>query len=108
MNPDKKQGGGRSVPIVTVNILGADYAIRSGADPEYIQKVAAHVDEAMRDIAGRVKNISATKIAVLAALQLTDQLFTERQTSQSDQRQLAECTDSLLSRLDQTLLEVVE
>jgi cell division protein ZapA len=111
MNPDPTQGARAKVPshpVVTVNIFGADYAIRGGADPAYIRNIASTVDGMMREIAERVKHASATKIAVLAALQLTDQLLTERREKQSDQKQIAEQTDSLLSRLDQTLLEVVE
>jgi len=111
MNPDKEQNGNperASGPVVTVNIFGADYAIRSGADSEYIRKVAAHVDALMREIASRVSHVSATKIAVLAALQITDELFSERNMSESDRRQLSERTEDLLSRLDQTLLETVE
>jgi cell division protein ZapA len=98
-------------PVVTVNIFGAEYALRAGADPEYIRQVAAEVDRIMRDISGRVKHASATRIAVLAALQLKDQLHQMQRQTQSGQRDLQELarqTDSLLSRLDQTLLEVVE
>jgi len=111
MNPDPTQATGANVssqPVVTVNIFGADYAIRGGTDPAYIRNVASTVDGMMREIAERVKHASATKIAVLAGLQLTDQLMTERKKKHSDQKQIAEQTDSLLSRLDQTLLEVVE
>ena len=98
-------------PVVTVNIFGAEYALRAGTDPEYIRQVATDVDRIMRDIAGRVKHASATRIAVLAALQLKDQLNLlqrQTQTGQRDRQELARQTDSLLSRLDQTLLEVVE
>ena len=98
-------------PVVTVNIFGADYALRAGADPEYIRQVAADVDRMMRDIAARVKHASATRIAVLAALQFRDQLNAlqrQTQTGQRDMQELARQADSLLSRLDQTLLEVVE
>jgi len=98
-------------PVVTVNIFGADYALRAGADPEYIRNVAADVDRLMREIQSRVKHASATKIAVLAALQLADQLRALHQQSRvgtQDMQELAKQTDSILSRLDQTLLEVVE
>ena len=111
MSPDKEELGEQqqsSEPVVTVNIFGADYAIRSGADSEYIRKVAAHVDELMREIASRVSHVSATKIAVLAALQITDQLYSERTERESDRQQLSEHTESLLSRLDKTLLESVD
>ncbi len=114
MNTEPRPGleSSDSAPsVVTVNIFGADYALRAGSDPEYIRRVARHVDGLMREISGRAQNASATRIAVLVALQLTDQLMSERAESSAgkrDLRELAEQTDSLLSRLDQTLLEVVE
>jgi len=111
MSPEMEELGGSthpSEPVVTVNIFGADYAIRSGADAEYIRKVAAHVDDLMREIASRVSHVSSTKIAVLAALQITDQLYSERLERESDRQELSEHTESLLSRLDQTLLETVD
>lgn len=111
MSPEKEELGGSkrpSEPVVTVNIFGADYAIRSGADSEYVRQVAAHVDSLMREIASRVTHVSATKIAVLAALQVTDQLYSERKERDSDRQQLSEHTETLLSRLDQTLLETVD
>lgn len=98
-------------PVVTVNIFGADYSLRAGADPEYIRQVATDVDRIMRDISARVKHASATRIAVLAALQLRDQLNLmqrQTQTGQKDLQELARQADSLLSRLDQTLLDVAD
>ena len=107
-NKIEKQDSITSGSPVTVNIFGADYAIRNGADPEYIRSVAAHVDSLMRELSERVAYASATKLAVLAALQLTDQILTERNSQSCDHSELVEHTDQLLSRLNQTLLEVVE
>ena len=114
MNTDTNAGRDTDVvadPVVTVNIFGADYALRAGADPEYIRNLAADVDRLMREISGRAKHASATKIAVLAALQLNEQLTSlkrDLQSGQKDMQELARHTDSILSRLDHTLLEVVE
>jgi cell division protein ZapA len=106
-NTEKQDLATTDSPI-TVNIFGADYAIRNGADPEYIRSVAAHVDHLMRELSERVAYASSTKLAVLAALQLTDQIFSEKKGKSCDHSELVEHTDQLLSRLDQTLLEVVE
>lgn len=63
--------------LVKVSILGEEYPLRSEATPEHVRAVAAHVDEAVR----RVLNggvVETHKAAVLAALQLTDELFRAR------------------------------
>lgn len=63
--------------VVKVSILGEEYPLRSEAAPEHVRAVASHVDEAVR----RVLNggvVETHKAAVLAALQLTDELFKAR------------------------------
>jgi len=60
---------------VRVNIYGTEYPIKGVADEEYILKVAEYVDTKMREIDKRVAVKSALKIAILAALNITDELF---------------------------------
>ena len=65
--------------VVKVDILGEEFSIRSEASPERTVAVAAHVDKTIRQIlAGG--NISDTrKAAILAALQITDELMQTRE-----------------------------
>jgi cell division protein ZapA len=63
---------------VKVNIFGGEYPIKSEADPEYIEKVAKYVDRKMREISEKVDIRSTAKVAILAALNITDQLFREK------------------------------
>ena len=61
----------------SVTILGSEYKIR-GADPDYIQVVAAYVDGKMRELEQRLPAGSQTKLAILASLNIADELFRER------------------------------
>ncbi|MEW5874538.1 MAG: cell division protein ZapA [Candidatus Zixiibacteriota bacterium] len=67
-----------------VNIFGEEYPLRigDGTDPEYMFRVADYVDRSMRKIADRSPNLSATKVAILAALNITDELFAQRRESE--------------------------
>ena len=62
---------------LSVTIFGSEYKIR-GADPDYIQVVAAYVDGKMRELEQRLPAGSQTKLAILASLNIADELFRER------------------------------
>jgi cell division protein ZapA len=60
--------------VVRVSIVGEEYSIRSEASPEHTRAVAEHVDRAIRKVmAGGI--VETRKAAILAALQITDDLF---------------------------------
>ena len=62
------------VSKVTVTIFNEDYVVKGEEDPEYIQMLASYVDRRMRMIFQRNPNLSTTKVAVLTALNLADEL----------------------------------
>ena len=66
---------------VKVTILGSEYAIK-GADPDYIIRIARYVDGEMREITDQQTIASNTRVAILAAMDITDELFQERQRRQ--------------------------
>jgi len=57
-----------------VEIFGAVYHVRGREDREYLQGLARRVDRTMREIAGQVSTVDTAKIAILAALNLADEL----------------------------------
>ena len=71
----------QSEQSVKVTILGSEYAIK-GADPDYIVKVARYVDSKMREITDQQSIASNTRVAILAAMDIADELFQERQRRQ--------------------------
>ena len=63
--------------VVKVNILGQDYVVRSAAGQKYLEKVEAYVDEKMEEIkASGIDDSQQLRIAILAAMNITDELFT--------------------------------
>jgi cell division protein ZapA len=67
--------------VVKVSIVGEEYTLRSEATPEHAQAVAAYVDQAIRKILGGSNMVETHKAAILAALQITDELFKAREES---------------------------
>ena len=68
---------------IKVEILGESYAIRSEAAPEHTRAVAEHLDRSIRQILASGSVIEVNRAAILAALQITSELFLEREANQS-------------------------
>ena len=66
--------------VVKVNILGQEYVISTSADPRYIKEVAAYMNKKMEELknSGIDANSQQLKIAVLAGMNITDELFAQK------------------------------
>ncbi len=69
--------------LVHVEIFGQTYAVRAGADPGYVERLAAFVDGRMKEVARSTKTVDSQRIAVLAALNVADELFAARDGAHS-------------------------
>ena len=65
--------------VVKVRIIGEEYSIRSEAAPDRVRQVADHVDRIIREVMSGGTVIEAHRAAILAALQITDELFKARE-----------------------------
>lgn len=63
---------------VKVTIYGEEYALRTEADAAHAEAVAAHVDAAIRRVVASAAVVETHKVAILAALQIADELFQAR------------------------------
>ena len=77
-------------PGIKVEIYGSEYRIKGDADGEYIKRVAAYVDERMRQVSQLTTDSAASKIAILAAINIADELFKERSQREHAAMELSE------------------
>jgi cell division protein ZapA len=59
---------------VEVDIFGATYHVRGDDDTSHLQQLAALVDHKMREVAGHSSSVDRAKVAILAALNIADEL----------------------------------
>ncbi len=64
---------------IRVSIFGRDYNVKGGPDDEYVKMLASHVDSVMRDIADKTGTLSSARVAILAALNIADEMYKDRQ-----------------------------
>ena len=67
--------------IVTVEIMGQRYPIRSALDVEYITLLASYVDEKIQSATELSTGGDTVRIAVLTALNIADEYFRARDSN---------------------------
>src|SRR6201996_1011182 len=102
-NPPQPQGSSETMEAITVDIYDQTYHLR-GHDPEYIRHLAEIVDSKMRAVASHGKTVDSLRVAVLAALNIADELATLEHATRS-QTSLRTRAHSLAGLLDTVLSE---
>ncbi len=89
--------------VVSVEILGQRYPIRSVLEAEYVARLARYVDEKMRAAGESTPSSDPLRLAVLAALNVADELFRCRDGSRARDGELAERAGEIERILDRAL-----
>jgi len=92
--------------VVTVEIAGQRYPIRSGLEPAYVIELAAYVEQKMRVATESAPASDMMGLAVLVALNLADECFRARQQSSSAHGELNERALRLEQLVDDALTQV--
>jgi cell division protein ZapA len=90
--------------VIPVEIFGQRYPIRTTLEAEYVNRLAAYVDEKIRAASDTAPTSDAQRLAVLAALNLADELFRCREITLAKDGQVAERAGELERLLDRVLL----
>ena len=89
---------------VSVEIFGQGYPIRSTLDAEYVRRLAEYVDGKIRAAGDSAPSGDPVRLAVLAALNIADELFRQLEAASSRDGSVAERTEELERLLDRVLL----
>ena len=92
--------------VTTVTIFNQTFRVRSGDNPEYVQKLARHVDEKMSELAEQTLTVDTLKIAILAALNIADDYISTREELEQFERRVSESTSRLTELLASPFQEV--
>ena len=90
--------------VIPVEIQGQRYPIRSVLDPEYVMRLALYVDEKMHAAADTTPTGDSLRLAVLAALNIADELFRCRDVNHSRDSRFIERAEELERLLDRVLM----
>lgn len=86
-----------------VFILGQRYTIKGEKSSDYIQNLAAYVDEKLRSVYEQNPNLTPLRAAILACFYVADELEETKKTLEETMKKLQEIenkTNELMSLLD--------
>ena len=77
---------------ITISICDEEYTFVAEEAPSYMQKVGYYVNDKMSELLDAAK-VGRTDAAVLAAVNITDELFKEREAGDALRRQVKQYLD---------------
>jgi cell division protein ZapA len=89
--------------VTQVEIFGQTYSVRADGESTYVHDLARFVDSRMREVADRTATVDTTKIAILAALNITDDLKQVERQRTDDPTDAVARAERLIRKLDDAL-----
>ena len=89
---------------VKVNIFGQTYTVKGEASSEYILELADYLNKKMAEVSSNISNGTSTQVAILAALNISDEYFQVRDIKSGSYSAIEEKTNKLIAMLDEGLI----
>ena len=93
----------KGTTTIEVEIFGSSYKVRGENDSEHLQELAAFVDQKMREVASHMASADVTKVAILAALNIAEELFQRREALEGERGEITEKVAELTGELENAL-----
>lgn len=91
---------------ISVEIRGQTLSVRSDHDPEFVRRLAGHIDEKVAEIQENAPSVPLSKLLMLASMTVAEELFEARNELEQLRGSIQERTDTMMSLLEQ--LDVAE
>lgn len=86
-----------------IEIYDQTYNVNADQNEEYLKELAAYVDARMRVVAEATRTVDSLKVAVLAALNIADEMFTLRQRQQEIEGPLRKRVEKCVAMVEKAL-----
>lgn len=88
---------------IEVEVFGHRFSLQGEGDEAYFHELAEYVDTQMRTLAKQTKTSTPTKLAILAAINVTDELFRKQRNRESGETEMERRAQLLVERIDEHL-----
>jgi cell division protein ZapA len=88
---------------IEVEVFGQRFSLQGEGDEAYFHELAEYVDTQMRTLAKQTKTSTPTKLAILAAINVTDELFRQQRHRESGETEMERRAQLLVERIDEHL-----
>jgi len=91
--------------VTRVEICDRVYAVTGAIDGDYLERLSVYVDGKMREIQESSQTVDTVKVAVMAALNIADELFQQRDRTERVEAAIADKSLRCSEVLDAVLPE---
>ena len=88
-----------------IEVLGTSFVIQSGESSEHLAHLSSYVKARIEEVKGRYSFADPLTIAVLTALNITDELFKTREGHDPQGQEIESVAERLINRMDEELLD---
>ncbi len=90
--------------LARVSIFGHEYTVKAPADSTYIKNIAEYVDTKMREVqVGMPEGQSTERIAILAAMNISDELFINKKDKEDFSSEVETKVQSLIEIIEENI-----
>jgi cell division protein ZapA len=89
---------------VRVSIFGNTYTIQGDASPEYIDSLSRFLNAKMEEVAEAIPSANAMQLAILAALNITDEYFQLKDIQKTSSNDIEKRANALISMLEEGII----
>ena len=84
-------------------MFGRDYHIRGHGNKQYVEELADFINQRVETIQRYATVVSTIDLVILTLLNITDEMFQDKQAKEQTIKELEEKTDRLLKAIDQAV-----
>jgi cell division protein ZapA len=88
------------VENITITILGKEYSIKSDVERDSLDKIASHLNKKVDEIVKTTKAVTTHNILILAAMNIANEYFQERNLNQALISYVESKADYLLTHIN--------
>ncbi len=88
---------------IEVEVFGHRFSLQGEGDETYFHELAEYVDAQMRTLAKQTRTSTPTKLAILTAINVTDQLFRQQGHKDSGESEMERRAQLLVEAIDEHL-----
>ncbi len=90
--------------LARVSIFGHEYTVKAPTDSTYIKNIAEYVDIKMREVQEGMPDVQSTeRIAILAAMNISDELFMNKKDKENFSSDMENKVQSLIEIIDENI-----
>ncbi len=90
--------------VVRVSVFGREYPVTTEGNGDSVGEVASYVDRKMKELSRETEGLPSGRVAVLACLNIADELLRLQKSEKKRRKALVERIDSLIGLIEQELV----